>query len=1174
MKMRASLLQFAAVVAAVVLIAAWGLTIFHRHQPTRTGFASAQTGHLSKPDLGQIRALYARLPMSFEANVGQAEPEVQFLSRGRGYELFLTREDAVLALQRNYRLKSSPRAKLLGKASTTGKTSLLRLHFEGANADAVEGVGRLPGRIDYFVGNDPKDWHTDVPSYGRVAYRGIYPGVDAVFYGNQRQLEYDLVVAPGADPAQIALRIDGASDVKTNADGNVEMRVAGANVELLKPAVYQEFNGERRGVTANYVVGNDHRVRFSVAGYDRGSPLVIDPVLSYSTYLGGSAGNTNVNFDGANGIAVDSLGDAYVTGVTFSTKFPITSSAFPADPNVATIGAAFVTEMNPAGTSQLYSTYLSGNGAGSGGAIGDNAAGIAVDSAGDIYVTGLTYSTNFPTTTNALNQTGPSNGNILGTAFVSAINPANTGTAALVYSTYLGGTGGDGGKAIAADSAGGNVYVTGYTLSTDFPMTTPSTAYQTTMKSAIGGNAFLARLDTTKSGTNSLIYSTYLGGTSSSSSGDFGLGITVDSSHNAYFAGLATSTDFPTTANALLPGPYASIPNETGFVARIDTTQSGAGSLIYSSYLGSKAESSSSDADAAIAIALGPSNIAYVTGQTTSSDFPVTNASGLTANAGIAFVALIDTTKSGSSSLPYSTLLGGTGGDIGLGIAADSSKNAYVGGGTSSTGIATVGAFQTGLQGGGDGFVAKVSPNGNGAADFAYFSYFGGSGNAGLSGQDVVNGIALDSSSPPNVYITGQTFSTAATFPVYPSTAFQTTLTQFDSAAVSAGFVAKLTLEPTIVFSATTLAFGNESVGSTAVNCGALAPCLVTLTNNTGVAIPITLQTITATAPSVATDFAAGGAGTTCAGSVPAGGNCTIAVTFTPSVAIAETATLPIQYTAGNNAAAVQNIVLTGTGTAVANYTLLPASLTFATTQLAGTTSPSQPLTLTNTSAAVEVFTITASANFSETDNCSGAGGIAGGANCTINVSLAPTATGTLNGTITAASGGAMQVTTLSGTGGDFSLTSLPASVTVTNNAGSFQATLSTTPQGFAPTVTYACTTTIPNGSCTTSIAGQTVMVSIAVASAVPPSGQRVDGQRLMRPAIPLVAAVLLFLTLPLLRRRRAWLGLAGVVLALCVFSSCTGTSNTHNYSLTLTASSASNGTTVNHVYTVQVVVK
>ena len=203
MKMRASLLQFAGAVAAVVLISAWGLTIVHRRQGSRIGFASVLTDNLSKPDVAQIRAHYAQLPMSFEANVGQTAPEVQFLSRGRGYELFLTREDAVLALQRNPQVKSSSRAKLLGKVSTTGRASLLRLHFEGASPDSVEGVNRLPGRIDYFVGNDPKDWHTDVPSYGRVAYRGIYPGVDAVFYGNQRRLEYDFVVAPGADPHKL-----------------------------------------------------------------------------------------------------------------------------------------------------------------------------------------------------------------------------------------------------------------------------------------------------------------------------------------------------------------------------------------------------------------------------------------------------------------------------------------------------------------------------------------------------------------------------------------------------------------------------------------------------------------------------------------------------------------------------------------------------------------------------------------------------------------------------------------------------------------------------------------------------------------------------------------------------------------------------------------------------------
>ncbi len=408
-------------------------------------------------------------------------------------------------------------------------------------------------------------------------------------------------------------------------------------------------------------------------------------------------------------------------------------------------------------------------------------------------------------------------------------------------------------------------------------------------------------------------------------------------------------------------------------------------------------------------------------------------------------------------------------------------------------------------------------------------------------------------------------------------------MTQFDATAVSAGFVAKLTLEPTIIFSTTTLAFGNESVGSTATNCVPLTPCVVTLTNNTGVAIPITLETITATAPSVATDFAAAPGGLTpCAGSVPAGGSCTIAVTFTPSVAIAETATLPIQYTAGNNGAATQNITLTGTGTAVANFTLLPANLTFTTTQLVGTTSPSQLVTLTNTSAAAEVFTITASANFSETDNCSGAGGIAGGASCTINVSLAPMAgaTGSLNGTLTATSGGAMQQTTLSGTGADFAVTSLPASVTVTNNAGMFGANVTTVPTpapaGFAPSVSFMCTTTIPMGTCTaaTVMAPAPITVNISVASAVPPSAHRVDGQRLMRPAIPLVTALLLFLTLPLLRRRRAWLGLAGVVLALCVFSSCTGTIKNKNFTLTLTASSTSNGTTVSHQYVVPVVVQ
>ena len=1185
MKNRASLLRFAASLAGVVSVAILCLSIAGRNQ-AKYAPLGAKPSQTSKPSAEEIGAQYGRLPLSFKANLGQTAPEVQFVSQGAGYELFLTRQDAVLALQSSRqvqapRLNRASNVKALREAQRAQKTSVLRLHFDGSNSTAeVSGVNRLPGRTDYFIGRDPKNWHTEVPSYSRVAYQGIYSGVDAVFYGNQRQLEYDFIVAPGADPKQIALDVEGAKTLELDARGNLLMGVSGREVRLLKPVIYQEANGEHREIAGNYEITREHRVTFSIGNYDRNERLVIDPVLDYSTYLGGGPAVSGIGSDFGFGIAVDSSKDAYVTGQTFSLSFPTTASGFTPGPVASNnFGAVFVTELDPTGTSELYSTYLIATDAN-----GDYGLALALDTSGNIYVAGQTFSTQFPTTAANAAEIVPTDSTTVvnvGTAFLSKINPAMSGAASLVYSSYLGGSGGatfgDFADGIAAD-ANGNAYLAGLTASSDFLSTvTTATGYQTSNSDTTDGVAFLAKVNTAGSGPTSVVYSTYLGGDGKNAIsvgyGDRALGVAADSAGNAYLVGTTTSSNFP-TVNALQSGPNASNQAAEAFVSRIDTTKTGVGSLIYSTYLGGDVF----DVGGAVALQPGnatPASAVYATGSTQSHKtsppvFPTTTGAYI-APAGtsdVVFVTVLDTTKSGAGSLKYSALVGGSAGDNGNGIAADSSGNAYVTGGTGSIDfpLLAVGSYQTSNNnaGGGTAFLFELNPGGNGKADLVYSTYFGGKG----PGPDTGWAIALDSGNNP--YFTGQTGSTT-NFPIYPPTAFQTTMTKFDATAVNAAFVAKLTLEPTIVFSATTLAFGNDPVGTPLANCAPLVPCVVTITNNTGVAIPITLQTITAVAPSVATDFAvAAGAATTCGASVPAGASCTVGLTFTPSVAIAETATLPIQYTAGNNAAATQNITLTGTGTAVANFTLLPPSVTFAATQLVTTTSPSQPVTLTNTSASMQVFTITASTNFGETDNCGGAGGLAAGANCTINVTFTPTTTGALNGTLTAAAGGAMQTTTLSGTGGDFSITSLPASVTVTNNAGNFQGTLTTTPQGFAPTVTFTCTTTIPKGSCTATLAGQTVTVNISVAALVPPLSRPLDGQRLMRPAVPLVAALLLFLMLPLLRRRRTWLGLAGVVLALCVFSSCSGNTTTHTYSLTLTATSG----TVNHPYQIPVVVK
>jgi beta-propeller repeat-containing protein/centrosomal CEP192-like protein len=853
-------------------------------------------------DSGSRVGTYGKLPLSFEENVGQTAGEVRFVSHGAGYELFLTPQEAVLALRS---LPPLDRSLLHGRASfqalrdtrRASKASVLRVHLDGANpAPPIVGIDRLPGRVSYFIGNDPKKWRTDVSTYARVKYADVYPGVDLVFYGNQRRLEYDFVVAPGADPKAIQLQVEGARKLRIDSRGDLVLSVADGEVKFQKPVVYQEVKGKRQEIAGNYAVAGDHRVSFTVSGYDRSKPLIVDPVLNYSTYVGGSADETG------EAIAVDAAGDAFVAGFTSSTDFPGASGSLSA---ANTNGAVFVTEINPTGTTQLYSTYLAGTGIN-----GENALGIAVDPSGNIYVTGQTGSTDFPTTSNGLKH-GTNVGNVNGTSFVSRIDPTLTGINQLVYSSYLGGTNGpvtsiaEFGAGIAAD-ANHNVYVVGYTASSpgsalaNFPVTSAN-AFQTTLGNSTVGNAFLTKIDTTQSGTSSLIYSTYLGGngadqTTSPGFGDEALGVAVDvSSGNAYLVGTTFSTNFPTTSSALQKTAPAAVALGTAFVSRIDTTKSGNLSLIYSTYLGGNTS------EFGTAIGLGPSNVAYVTGTTQSVLFPTTTGAFQTLGsaAGDVFISLIDTGKTGSLSLKYSTFLGGSQSSTAFGITTDVAGNAYVAGGTASTDFpVTKGTFQSSKATGatGDGFVAKLNPGGNGAADLVYSTYFGGSGSA--SGPDGANAIAIDKLE--NAYITGVTFSSASSFPVAPNPgAFQPTLK-----GLSDAFVAKLTLEPTVTVSPSSLSFGAQALGVTS------APQTVTLTNNGTVAVSISSIAVGAGSPAAAnTDFAK--ASNTCGSSVAAGAQCKVGVTFKPSVPSAETATLVFT---DSDATSPQNVALSGSG--------------------------------------------------------------------------------------------------------------------------------------------------------------------------------------------------------------------------------------------------------------------
>jgi len=670
--------------------------------------------HASHPAL---IASYGKLPLSFEANQGQSDNRVKFLSRGPGYALFLTGTEAVLALsqpqntQRDApmerwrpagpgglsQLLTSPGA---GKMPALHKQAVLRMRLVGANPNAeARGLEELRGKSNYFIGNDPSKWRTNVPTYGKVEYRDVYPGINLVHYGNQRQLEYDFVVAPGADPRAIRFEVGGADRIEIDSAGDLVLHVAGGEVRQHKPIVYQQIADHRRDIPGRFVFSGQQQVGFEVGSYDASQPLVVDPVLVYSTYLGGSGD------DQAGGGAVDSAGNAYVTGYTYSTNFPTAS------PLQAAFGGttdAFVAKLNATGSALVYSTYLGGNGS-------DYGYGIAVDSAGNAYVTGQTNSTNFPT----VSPLQPSYGGGGWDAFVTKLNPAGS---ALVYSTYLGGSGQDMGYSIAVDSLG-NAYVTGQTQSLNFPTASPLWA-------AHGGgmfDPFVAKLNAAGS---ALVYSTYLGG----SGEDWGSGIAVDSAGSAYVTGGTYSTNFPTAS----PLQSAFSGNYDAFVTKLSVSGS---ALVYSTYLGGSASNMGK------AIAVDSSGNAYVTGFTSSANFPTANAvQAAYGGGGDAFVLKLN--PSGSTLL-YSTHLGGSDSDLGSGIAVDSSGNAYVTGYTWSTNFPTATPLQAVYGGGYDAFVTKLNAAGSA---LLYSTYLGG------SGREDGYGIAVDSAG--NAYVTGSTAST------------------------------------------------------------------------------------------------------------------------------------------------------------------------------------------------------------------------------------------------------------------------------------------------------------------------------------------------------------------------------------------------------------------------------
>ncbi len=676
----------------------------------------------------RVSESYGRLPLQFEQNQGQTDNSVRFLARGPGYSLYLTGNEAVLALG-----KPTPLA--------------LRMRLVGAaTAPRVTGLDELPGKANYFVGNDPAKWRTNVQTYAKVRYEQVYPGIDLVYYGNQRQLEYDFVLAPGADPKKIVLGLKGAERLEIDAHGDLLLYAGGESVRLHKPVVYQERDGARHDIAARYVLKRGNRVGFKVAVYDRARPLVIDPVLSYSTYLGGSRG------DGGNAIAVDGAGNAYVTGRTNSTDFPTTLGAFqtqwasgfdPCGPDMPPPTDVFVTKLNATGTALIYSTYLGGH-------LNDSGTAIAVDAGGNAYITGWTYSrSDFPTTIGAFQPTSTAISDCFQGAFAAKLDPAGS---QLVYSTFLSWV--DEGHAIAVDSDG-QAHVTGVTTSPSAFPTTPG-AFQTS--SAGASVVFVTKFNAAGSG---LIYSTLLG----NSSFDTGNGIAVDNAGNAYVTGRAGS-GFPTTPGAFQPNFAGGLAD--AFVTKLNAAGS---ALIYSTYLGG------SDLDNGTAIALDAAGNAYITGAAVSTNFPTTpGAFQLTSTAGGPFATKLN--PSGSALVYSSYLAGSTGGGFGAGIAVDANGNAFVTGSTFSTDFPTTPDAQQPVSGGNtDAFVTALNPTGSA---LIYSTYLGG------NGVDQGLGIATDASG--KAYVTGLTSSanfptTAGAFQPAYSGSFDAFAAQFTVAA-------------------------------------------------------------------------------------------------------------------------------------------------------------------------------------------------------------------------------------------------------------------------------------------------------------------------------------------------------------------------------------------------------
>jgi len=911
------------------------------------------------------------------------------MARGKGYSAFLTAGGLVLSLGSHRGSDSLAAAK--------GSTFFLNLVGAAPNP-VVEGENQQPGHLNYFMGKDSRNWHTNVPLFGQVRYKNVYPGIDLVFYGNHQRLEYDFEVGRGTNPNLIQFEIKGASNVEVDGEGNLLLKDKGNEIRFQNPLVYQVSNGQRIAVNGGYALRDATHVGFHVAEYDSNRPLVIDPVLAYCTYLGGSGD------DEPQAIAIDSSGAIYVTGDTMSADFPGTSpSAFTGD-NV------FVAKLDPTGSTLVYADYIGGNGASTGTAI-------ALDGTDEVYVAGSTNATDFPSVS-AIQRSAAGNTD----GFLTEVSSDGS---ALLFSTYLGGSDMDSPTGVAVDGSGA-AYVAGWTMSTDFPV---SSAYQTSASPNGGGQygtyGFLSKVSSDKT---ALVYSTYLGGsgtviqTCSGSPcwfepGSYISGLALDASGNAYVTGITNTNDFPTTTGAYLTS-YSNAQNmPVSFVAKFNTS----GTIGYSTYL----YGSGGNETNASAIAVDNTGSAYVTGATTSDGtFPITSTticnpmlSGTGCN--YAFVTKFNAAGTG---LAYSTFLGLNNAALPAAIALDSLNDAYILSVTYTGSFGTVNGIESFTNSGSDLLLVEIDPL---ASAELFATYFGGT-TAGAYAA----GLAIDGSG--DIYAGG--VSSATDLPATLG-AFQTASNGGDDA-----FLLKIQpgLSPAVAVSPAAMQYTSQQVGQSS------QPRALVLRNMGSV--PLAIASITTTGDFSQTND--------CGSSISAAGSCNLMVSFVPQAGGTRSGSIVIE----DNAAGSPHVIHLEGDAMGPMVSFSKSSVSFP-SLVVDSTSAAQVLNLSNRgNAPLSISHLQVAGDFTQTNNCQAS--LASGATCQLQIVFRPTVAGVRSGTLTVKDDASnnVQSIALAGTGVDFSLASAQRNIQVSaGEAAKYALTVSPLGGAFSSAIQLSC---------------------------------------------------------------------------------------------------------------------